>query len=160
MAVLEGKRIWAPSDGVHSWGRKRRAEEGASPARSVWEAGRPGVPAAGRGEARGPAYFGSCCDSRQKSCWGLSRASSVGQLTASSSSASEATKQRSPYVKAARGLSAGISPCRGAGANHRAFPELPARGDVKWKALARVRVFATPWTIQSVEFSRPEDLSG
>ena len=26
----------------------------------------------------------------------------------------------------------------------------------KWKSLSRVRLFATPWTIQSMEFSRPE----
>ena len=26
----------------------------------------------------------------------------------------------------------------------------------KWKLLSRVRLFATPWTVQSVEFSRPE----
>ena len=26
----------------------------------------------------------------------------------------------------------------------------------KWKSLRHVRVFATPWTIQSMEFSRPE----
>ena len=30
----------------------------------------------------------------------------------------------------------------------------------KWKWLSRVRLFATPWTIQSVEFSRPEYWSG
>ena len=30
----------------------------------------------------------------------------------------------------------------------------------KWKSLSRVRLFATPWTIQSVEFSRPEYRSG
>ena len=28
--------------------------------------------------------------------------------------------------------------------------------DVKWKSLSRVWLFATPWTIQSLEFSRPE----
>ena len=28
--------------------------------------------------------------------------------------------------------------------------------EVKWKLLSRVWLFATPWTIQSVEFSRPE----
>ena len=27
---------------------------------------------------------------------------------------------------------------------------------VRWKSLSRVRLFATPWTIQSMEFSRPE----
>ena len=27
---------------------------------------------------------------------------------------------------------------------------------MKWKSLSRVRLFATPWTIQSREFSRPE----
>ena len=30
----------------------------------------------------------------------------------------------------------------------------------KWKVLSRVRLFATPWAIQSVEFSRPECWSG
>ena len=29
-----------------------------------------------------------------------------------------------------------------------------------WKSLTRVRLFATPWTIQSVEFSRPEYWTG
>ena len=28
--------------------------------------------------------------------------------------------------------------------------------EVKWKLLSRVRLFVTPWTTQSVEFSRPE----
>ena len=31
---------------------------------------------------------------------------------------------------------------------------------VKWKELSCVRLFATPWTIQSLEFSRPEYWSG
>ena len=31
---------------------------------------------------------------------------------------------------------------------------------VKWKSLSRVWLFATPWTIQSMEFSRPEYWSG
>ena len=30
----------------------------------------------------------------------------------------------------------------------------------KWKSLSQVRLFATPWTIQSLEFSRPEYWSG
>ena len=30
----------------------------------------------------------------------------------------------------------------------------------KWKSLSRVWLFATPWTIQSLEFSRPEYWSG
>ena len=30
----------------------------------------------------------------------------------------------------------------------------------KWKSLSCVRLFATPWTIQSTEFSRPEYWSG
>ena len=30
----------------------------------------------------------------------------------------------------------------------------------KWKSLIRVQLFATPWTIQSMEFSRPEYWSG
>ena len=28
--------------------------------------------------------------------------------------------------------------------------------EVTWKSLSRVRLFLTPWTIQSIEFSRPE----
>ena len=31
---------------------------------------------------------------------------------------------------------------------------------VKWKSLSCVRLFVTPWTVQSVEFSRPEYWSG
>ena len=31
---------------------------------------------------------------------------------------------------------------------------------VKWKSLSRVRLFVNPWTIQSMEFSRPEYWSG
>ena len=34
------------------------------------------------------------------------------------------------------------------------------RSEVKWKLLSHVWLFATPWTIQSMEFSRPEDWSG
>ena len=34
------------------------------------------------------------------------------------------------------------------------------QSEVKWKSLSRVRLFATPWTIQSMEFSRPEYWSG
>ena len=30
----------------------------------------------------------------------------------------------------------------------------------KWKSLSRVRLFVTPWTIQSMEFSRPETRVG
>ena len=33
-------------------------------------------------------------------------------------------------------------------------------GEVKCKSLSHVRLFATPWTIQSVEFSRTEYWSG
>ena len=32
--------------------------------------------------------------------------------------------------------------------------------EVKWKSLSRVRLFVTPWIIQSMEFSRPEYWSG
>ena len=32
--------------------------------------------------------------------------------------------------------------------------------EVKWKLLSCVRFFATPWTIQSMEFSRPEYWTG
>ena len=38
--------------------------------------------------------------------------------------------------------------------------DLSALTTRKWKALICVRLFATPWTIQSVEFSRPEYWSG
>ena len=31
---------------------------------------------------------------------------------------------------------------------------------VKWKSLSRARLFATPWTMQSMDFSRPEYWSG
>ena len=31
---------------------------------------------------------------------------------------------------------------------------------IKWKSLSRVRLFATPWTIQAMEFSRPGHCSG
>ena len=34
------------------------------------------------------------------------------------------------------------------------------RLEVKWKLLSRVRLFVTPWTVQSMEFSRPEYWSG
>ena len=34
------------------------------------------------------------------------------------------------------------------------------RRNGKWKSLSRVRLFEIPWTIQSIEFSRPEYWSG
>ena len=40
--------------------------------------------------------------------------------------------------------------------NKSALHELMA----KWKSLSCVQLFATPWTIQSMEFSRPENWSG
>ena len=36
----------------------------------------------------------------------------------------------------------------------------PEMTEVKSKSLSRVRLFVTPWTIQSMEFSRPEYWSG
>ena len=36
----------------------------------------------------------------------------------------------------------------------------PIMSKVKWKLLSHVQLFATPWTIQSMEFSRPEYWSG
>ena len=30
----------------------------------------------------------------------------------------------------------------------------------KWKLLSRIQLFATPWMIQSLDFSRPEYWSG
>ena len=50
--------------------------------------------------------------------------------------------------------------------SRRAKGEDREEGDVvatvcwKWKLLSRVWLFATPWTIQSMEFSRPEYWSG
>ena len=35
-----------------------------------------------------------------------------------------------------------------------------SQSEVKWKSLSRARLFVTPWTIQSMEFSRPEYWSG
>ena len=40
------------------------------------------------------------------------------------------------------------------------FLPLGIMGEVKWRALSCVWLFATPWTIQSMEFSRPEYRSG
>ena len=37
---------------------------------------------------------------------------------------------------------------------------LTERGTVKWKSLSHVWLFATPWTIQSMGYSRPEYWSG
>ena len=37
---------------------------------------------------------------------------------------------------------------------------LPNVSKVKWKSLSRVQLFVTPYTIQSMEFSRSEYLSG
>ena len=36
----------------------------------------------------------------------------------------------------------------------------PWASQVKWKSFSPVRLFATPWSIQSMEFSRPEYWSG
>ena len=33
---------------------------------------------------------------------------------------------------------------------------LSRQGKLKWKSLSRIRLFVTPWTNQSMEFSRPE----
>ena len=42
------------------------------------------------------------------------------------------------------------------------FHYLCSNDAIKWKSksLSRVRLFATPWTTQSMEFSRPEYWSG
>ena len=40
------------------------------------------------------------------------------------------------------------------------FPSFLVWCEVKWKLFSRVRLFATPRTIQSMEFSRPEYWSG
>ena len=37
---------------------------------------------------------------------------------------------------------------------------LSHQGSPKWKPLSHVQLFVTPWTIQSMEFSRPEYYSG
>ena len=34
------------------------------------------------------------------------------------------------------------------------------QSEVKWKSLSSVWLFVTPWTVQSLEFSRPEYWSG
>ena len=39
---------------------------------------------------------------------------------------------------------------------HLVLPRKPLWGEVNWKSLSCVWFFATPWTIQSMEFSRPE----
>ena len=36
------------------------------------------------------------------------------------------------------------------------IPYLNIQSEVKWKLFSHVQLFATPWTIQSMEFSRPE----
>ena len=38
--------------------------------------------------------------------------------------------------------------------------QLHCHFQVKWKSLSHVQFFATPWTIQSMEFSRPESWNG
>ena len=159
MAVLEGKWIWAPQTMCAAKADRRITEEGASPVGSVWQAGRRGVPAAGGGEARGPAYFGFCRGWRWKSCWGLSWGSSVGPLTASSSNAS-GSNERTLNVTWRRqeDFQHGFHLLVGKG-----WPEGLSKAAwlaVKWKSLTRGWLFATPWTIQSVEFSRPEYWSG
>ena len=35
-----------------------------------------------------------------------------------------------------------------------------SQSEVKWKSLSHVWIFTTPWTTQSMEFSRPEYWSG
>ena len=40
------------------------------------------------------------------------------------------------------------------------IPYLNIQSEVKWKLFSRVQHFVTPWTIQSMEFSRPEYWSG
>ena len=40
------------------------------------------------------------------------------------------------------------------------FGNLVIHGKWKWKSLSGVQLFATPWTTQSMEFSRPEYWSG
>ena len=40
------------------------------------------------------------------------------------------------------------------------LPYCPSEQQWKWKSLSHVRLFVTPWTIQSMEFSRPECWSG
>ena len=38
--------------------------------------------------------------------------------------------------------------------------KIKLKWEVKWKLLSRVWLFATPWTIQPIEFFRPEYWSG
>ena len=40
------------------------------------------------------------------------------------------------------------------------FISFPHYSEVKWKSRGHVRLFATPWAIQSIQFSRPEYWSG
>ena len=40
------------------------------------------------------------------------------------------------------------------------FPYCPSEQQWTWKSLSHVRLFVTPWTIQSMDFSRPECWSG
>ena len=42
----------------------------------------------------------------------------------------------------------------------RTFQIYVAWSEVKWKSLSCVQLFVTPWTVQSMAFSRPEYLSG
>ena len=42
----------------------------------------------------------------------------------------------------------------------RCYPAVTVANNLEWKLLTRVRLLVTPWTIQSVEFSRPEYSSG
>ena len=52
--------------------------------------------------------------------------------------------------------------CRGAGSIPGWGTKIPQATwhEVKWKSLSCVRLFATPWAMQSTEFSRPEYWSG
>ena len=59
----------------------------------------------------------------------------------------------------------GTTKCRERGSNHQELSssrvlEINQHSFSKWKLLSHVRLFVTPWTIQSMEFSRPEYWSG
>ena len=49
-----------------------------------------------------------------------------------------------------------LSTCDGNGMIHKVKKILAVWSEVKWKLLSCVWLFVTPWTIQSMEFSRPE----
>ena len=66
-------------------------------------------------------------------------------------------KGNQPWIFTGRTLKLGK--IENGGVFYRKF-SLLSQVEVKWKSLSHVRLFVTPWTIQSMEFSRPEYWSG